>query len=73
LNLRLWNSFAGQPKLLRAHRWLRGARVTLEVTNLFNAIQTVHDGFGATPTAYLPGYVNPQGRVIELSLRKLFF
>jgi iron complex outermembrane receptor protein len=43
------------------------------VTNLFDARQTVHDGFGATPTAYLPGYMNPAGRVIELSVRKLFF
>ena len=73
LNLRLWDTFSGQPKLVRAHRWLRGARVTLEVTNLFNTIQTVHDGEGTTPTAYLPGYMNPQGRLIELSLRKLFF
>lgn len=73
VNLRVWDSFSGQPKLVRAHRWLRGARVTLEVTNLFDTRQTVHDGLGATPAAYLPGYINPAGRVIVLHLRKLFF
>jgi hypothetical protein len=73
LNLRVWDSFGGQPKLVRAHPWLRGARVTLEATNLFDTRQSVHDGAGVTPTAYLPGYINPQGRVVELSLRKLFF
>jgi hypothetical protein len=73
LNLRLWDNFGAQPKVVKAHPWLRGARLTLEANNIFDSRQTVHDGAGTTPLAYLPGYVNPTGRVVELSVRKLFF
>jgi outer membrane receptor protein involved in Fe transport len=58
---------------VRKWRWLRGARLTLEATNLFDVRQSVHDAAGATPLAYQPGYMNASGRVVELSVRKLFF
>jgi hypothetical protein len=73
LNMRLWDNFGAQPAVVRRWRWLRGARATLEVNNLFNEIQTVHNALGQAPLSYLPAYVNPTGRTVELSLRKLFF
>ncbi len=73
LNLRLWDNFGSQPKVVKAHPWLRASRLTLEANNLFDTRQTVHDGTGTTPLAYLPGYINPTGRTVELSIRKLFF
>jgi len=42
------------------------------VTNIFNAKVKVRDANGATPLSYQPDYLDPQGRVIRISLRKLF-
>jgi hypothetical protein len=32
----------------------------------------VRDAEGATPTAFEPGYLDPAGRVLALTLRKVF-
>jgi hypothetical protein len=32
----------------------------------------VHDAEGATPTAFEPGYLDPPGRVMALTVRKVF-
>lgn len=49
-----------------------GARLSLAVTNAFDARQAVHDATGMTPTAFEPGYLDPPGRVVSITLRKLF-
>jgi len=33
----------------------------------------VHDATGQTPLSYQPAYLNPAGRTVSLSVRKLFF
>jgi hypothetical protein len=33
----------------------------------------VRDSLGVTPLSYQPGYIDPVGRAITLSVRKLFF
>jgi len=33
----------------------------------------VHDATGATPISYQPAYLDPVGRKITVSFRKLFF
>ncbi len=73
INFRAWDNFGAQPAVVRRWRLLRGTRLTLEVNNLLDTRQSVHDATGATPLSYLPAYLNPEGRVIELSVRKLFF
>ncbi len=73
LNMRLWDNFGAQPTVVRRWRWLRGARATLEVNNLFDERQTVRNALGQIPLSYLPAYLNPTGRTVQLSLRKLFF
>jgi len=73
LNLRLWDDLGRQRQVVRRLPWLRGARVTLAVTNLLDDRVGVRDGFGATPLSYQPGYIDPVGRAITLSLRKLFY
>jgi hypothetical protein len=50
----------------------RGMRVNLGVTNLLDTRQSVHDSTGATPVGFQPGYLDPLGRVVTLSLRKVF-
>jgi TonB dependent receptor len=52
--------------------WARGARASIAVTNLFDRRQTVHDADGATPTAFEPGLLDPLGRVLALTIRKVF-
>jgi outer membrane receptor protein involved in Fe transport len=57
---------------MRSASWAQGARASLAVTNLFDRRQTVHDAFGATPTAFEPGFLDPLGRVLALTIRKVF-
>jgi outer membrane receptor protein involved in Fe transport len=73
LNLRLWDDLGRQPPVVRRYPWLRGVRITLAVTNLLDDRVSVRDGFGGTPLSYQPGYIDPVGRAITLSLRKLFY
>ena len=60
-------------ELVAKQPWLRGSRVTLSVTNLFDAQQKVRDMAGVTPAGYLADELDPTGRVVRLSFRKLFF
>ncbi len=72
-DLRLFADLGQQLELVKAHPWVRGARVTLSVDNIFNSRQQVRDAAGLTPITYQPDYRDPLGRTIRLSLRKLFF
>ncbi|MDF0544790.1 TonB-dependent receptor [Sphingobium sp. H39-3-25] len=72
-DLRLFANIGQMPALVRNHPFLRGSRVSLSVTNLFNTRQTVNDGTGATPLRYQQGYLDPLGRTVMISFRKLFF
>ena len=72
VNLRLFADLSQRKTLLEAAPWLRGARVSLSVSNLFDRRIAVHDASGATPLGYQPDYIDPSGRTIRLSFRKLF-
>ncbi|OAN58092.1 hypothetical protein [Sphingomonas sp. TDK1] len=72
-NLRVFADLGRQFKLVRAHHWLRGTRVSLSVTNLFNTRQRVTDQTGVVPLNYQPDLLDPTGRAVQLSFRKLFF
>ena len=73
LNLRLFDNLGQQRSVVKRFPWLRGSRLTLDITNLLDERIQVRDGLGATPLSYQPGYLDPVGRTITLSLRKLFF
>ena len=73
LNLRLWANIGARPDLWKKWPWLRGARITLAATNLFDARQSVKGPDGTTPLSYQGPELDPTGRVVTLSLRKLFF
>jgi iron complex outermembrane receptor protein len=73
INLRLFADLGQQIGLVKAHPWVRGMRLALGVTNLFDTRQTVTDAQGVTPISYQPGYLNPLGRTIRFSVRKLLF
>ncbi|MDB5456881.1 MAG: TonB-dependent receptor, partial [Caulobacter sp.] len=73
LNLRLFADLGARRELVRAHPFLRGSRLNLSVTNLFDSRVEVRDRDGMTPVTYQPDYLDPLGRSIQLSFRKLFF
>ncbi|HEX8447927.1 MAG TPA: TonB-dependent receptor [Sphingomonas sp.] len=72
VDLRLFADF-GQIPALVPYRFTRGMRVSLSVDNLFNQRQGVRDAAGVVPLGYQPGYLDPVGRAIRVSVRKLFF
>ena len=71
MNLRLFSDLGSLP-LTMGRPWAEGMRVSLRVTNLLNEHQKVRNAAGATPLGFESGYVDPLGRVVSLSVRKLF-
>lgn len=72
INLRFFADLGQQKTLVEKAPFLKGARVTLGITNIFDAKVKVRDANGATPFSYQPDYIDPQGRVIRIGFRKLF-
>ena len=73
VNLRLFADLGQQRSLVRSVPFFQGSRVTLVVDNLFDSRIDVRDASGATPVGYQPDLLDPLGRSIRLSFRKLFF
>jgi iron complex outermembrane recepter protein len=59
-------------KLTEKLPFLKGSRITLRVNNVLNDVINVRDENGIVPLSYQPGYLDPRGRVFELSFRKRF-
>jgi hypothetical protein len=72
-NLRLFANVGQMPALVKAHPFLRGTRISLSIDNIFNTRREVTGATGATPLRYQPGYLDPLGRTVTVSFRKLFF
>jgi hypothetical protein len=73
LNLRLFADLGQQIPLVRKHPWVRGMRLSLSVDNLLDTRLNVRDATGATPLSYQPYYLDPVGRSVRVTLRKMFF
>jgi hypothetical protein len=73
VDLRLFANLGQMPSLVKNHPFLRGARVSIGIDNIFNQRRSVTDATGATPVRYQPGYLDPLGRAVTISFRKLFF
>jgi iron complex outermembrane receptor protein len=73
VNLRLFADLGQQRSLVTKYPWLRGTRVTFAVDNLLDSRPQVRDEAGATPFSYQPNYMDPLGRFVRVSVRKLFF
>ncbi len=52
---------------------LRGSRVSLGVENLFDSRTEVTSSTGDVPLNYQPDFLDPEGRVFRISLRKVLF
>lgn len=73
VNLRLFANLGQMRPLVSRWSFLRGARIALSVTNLFNSRQHVRNADGVTPVSYQPDYLDPLGRTVRLTVRKMFF
>ncbi len=73
VGVRLFADLGQQIGLLRKHTWVLGTRVALSVDNVFDSRIRVRDAAGATPLSYQPDLLDPTGRTIRLTIRKLFY
>ena len=73
VNLRLFADLGQRLDLIKKRPWMRGMRVVVSIDNVLNARQQVSDATGVTPIAYQPAYLDPLGRSVRISIRKLFF
>lgn len=73
VDLRLFANLGQMPQLVKDHPFLRGTRISIGIDNIFNTRQDVTDATGGTPLRYQPGYLDPLGRAVTISFRKLFF
>ena len=71
-NLRFFADVGGMPQNL-TKTWARGLRISFGVNNLFNSRQRVRDVNGDTPLRYQPAYLDPLGRTVSITIRKLIF
>lgn len=72
INTFLFVNLDQQARVVKAAPFLKGSRITLRVDNILNDIVDVRDQNGNVPLGYQQGYIDPRGRVFELSIRKRF-
>ena len=72
LDLRLFANLSERFDLVAKHPFLRGSSVRLDVDNVFNNRPKVRDSGGAVPLSYQPDLLEPVGRTIGITFRKLF-
>ena len=64
--------FADLGQLMPRERWTAGTRVGLQVGNLFDSRVRVRGTGGAMPDALQSAYLDPLGRTVRFSLRRVF-
>jgi len=72
LDLRLFANLGEQPELVLDHPWLRGSSVRFEVSNLFDSKPRVRNAAGLVPLNYQEDLLDPLGRTVKITFRKLF-
>jgi hypothetical protein len=72
VNANLFANLGQRFDLVSKYPWLRGSQVRLSVNNILDAKQKVRDGARLVPINYQPDLLDPRGRTISLSIRKLF-
>ena len=71
-DLRLWANLGQRFDLVAKYPWLRGTSVRLQVDNLLNTRPHVRNSLGDVPFGYQPDLLDPLGRTVSISFRKLF-
>ena len=52
--------------------WARKLRLQIDVKNALDALPRARNGYGKVPNRLQPDYLEPIGRTVTLTLRKLF-
>lgn len=73
INLRLYADLGQRPDIVKRAPWLRGTRISLAVNNVADTRVNVRNSSGMVPTGYQRDLIDPVGRSLTLSVRKLFF
>ncbi len=71
-DLRLFANPGDIPEVAVKHPWLRGTQVRFEVTNIFDSKPRVRSALGDPLLNYQPDLLDPLGRTIGITIRKLF-
>ena len=71
-DLRLFANLGERFDLVSKNPFFLGSSVRLEVKNIFNSRPRVRGGDGDIPFAYQPDRLEPIGRTVGISFRKLF-
>ncbi|HEY6662377.1 MAG TPA: TonB-dependent receptor [Sphingomicrobium sp.] len=71
-DLRLFANPGDIPELVVKHPWLRGTQVQFNIDNIFDAKPKVRNAAGELPLTYQPDLLDPLGRTIGITIRKLF-
>ncbi|HEU5286459.1 MAG TPA: TonB-dependent receptor, partial [Sphingomicrobium sp.] len=71
-DLRLFANLGERLDLVAKRPWLRGTQVRFEVRNLFDSKPRVRDAAGEVPLSHQPDLLDPLGRTVGISVRKLF-
>jgi iron complex outermembrane receptor protein len=72
VSARLFSDLDKHPAILDRAPWVKGGRLSLSVSNIFDQKISVRDQAGVTPLNYQPAYVDPLGRTWRIGFRKLF-
>ena len=71
-DLRLFANLGERFDLVSKQPWLRGTSLRFEVSNIFDAKPRVRNAVGNVPSSYQPDLLDPLGRTVSFSFRKLF-
>ncbi|HEU0283982.1 MAG TPA: TonB-dependent receptor, partial [Sphingomicrobium sp.] len=71
-NLRLFANLGERLELVSKYPVLRGSSVRFEVNNIFDAKPRVRNALGDVPATYQSDLLDPLGRTVSISFRKLF-
>jgi hypothetical protein len=72
VNINLFANLADRFGGPKAPNWVKGTRVSIGINNLLNSRPQVEDETGSTPFSYQPAFLEPLGRFVSFSLRKVF-
>jgi len=73
VNLNLFMDLNQRTSWVAKYPILKGTRIQFGIQNLFDTRPEASVASGEVPTNYQPDYLDPQGRVVSLTLRKILF
>lgn len=73
VDLRMFADLGQRRGIVSRYPWVRGLRASLSIDNLLDERLRVRDAAGTTPLSFQSAYLDPQGRTVHLTLRKLSF